>query len=48
MHIGNTEVFLESMMFASALNKTLRKIFLQRDTIGLKPSGGYTCNNKCK
>jgi len=46
MHVGNIEVFLESVTIASACNKVLRKRFLQPDTIGLLPTGGYTCNNK--
>jgi len=35
MHVGNIEVFLESIKIASACNKVLRKRFLQPDTIGL-------------
>ena len=31
---------------ASACNKVLRRKFLKSDTIGLIPTGGYTCNNK--
>jgi len=46
MHVGNIEVFLESVTIASACNKVLRKRFLQPDNIGLIPPGGYTCNNK--
>jgi len=46
MHVGNIEVFLESVTIASAFNKVLRERFLQPDTIGLIPTGGYTCNNK--
>jgi len=46
MHVGNIEVFLESVTIASARNNVLRKRFLQPDTIGLIPTGGYTCNNK--
>ena len=42
MHIGNTEVFLESITIASACNKLLRKCFLQPDNTGLIPTGGYT------
>jgi len=45
MHMGNIEVFRESITIASACNKVLRKRFLQPDTIGLIPTGGYTCNN---
>ena len=44
MQIGNLDVFLESITIASACNKVLRKRFLQPDTIGLIPTGGYTCN----
>ena len=40
------EVFLESLTIASACNKVLRGKFLKPDTIGLIPTGGYTCNNK--
>ena len=36
--------FLESINIASACNKVLRKRFLQPDTMGLIPTGGYTCN----
>jgi len=46
MHVGNIEVFLESATIASACNKFVHKRFLQPDTIGLIPNGGYTCNNK--
>jgi len=46
MHIGNIEVFLEAVTFASACNKVLRKRFLKPDTVGLIPTRGYTCNNK--
>jgi len=45
MQIGNIDVFRESIKIASACNKVLRKRFLQPDTIGLIPTGGYTCNN---
>jgi len=45
MQIGNLEVFLESIIIASACNKVLRKLFLQTDTIGLILTGGYTCNH---
>ena len=40
--IGNIDVFQESITIASACNKFLRKRFLQPDTIGLIPNGGYT------
>jgi G:T-mismatch repair DNA endonuclease (very short patch repair protein) len=46
MHIGNMELFLESITNASACNKLLRKRFMQPDTIGLIPTGAYTCNTK--
>jgi len=46
LQIGNIEVFLESLTIASACNKVLRCMFLKPDTIGLIPTGGYTCNNK--
>ena len=46
IEIGNVDVFLESVTIASACNKVLRKRFLKPDTIGLIPTGGYTCNNK--
>ena len=45
MQIGNIEVFLESIMIASACNEILRKRFLQPEAIGLIPTGGYICNN---
>jgi hypothetical protein len=44
MVVGNVDVFLESCTIASACNKLLRKRFLKPETIGLIPSGGYTCN----
>jgi hypothetical protein len=28
----------------SACNKVLRSTFLKHDTIGMNPTGGYTCN----
>jgi len=45
MQKGNLEVFLESVSIASACNKILVKSFLQPDTIGLIPTGVYTCNH---
>ena len=42
MQIRNLEVFLESITIASACNKFLRNRFLQPDTMGLIPTGGYT------
>ena len=44
IEIGNIEVFLEAFTIASASNKVLRKKFLKPYTIGLIPSGGYSCN----
>ena len=46
MQIGHIEVFVESITIASACKKVLRKRFLKPDTIGLIPTGGYTCNNR--
>ena len=45
IEIGSNEVFLESFTIASACNKVFRKRFLKHDTIGLIPTGGYSCNN---
>ena len=44
MKVGNVDVFLESCTIASACNKVFRKRFLKPETIGLIPSGGYSCN----
>jgi len=44
--IGHIDVFVESITIAFACNKVLRKRFLKPDTIGLIPTGGYTCNNR--
>ena len=44
IQIGNIEVFLEAITIASACNKVLSKRFLKPDTIGLIPTGGYSCN----
>ena len=44
--IGIIDVFQESITIESACNKILRKRFLQTDTIGLIPKGGYTANIK--
>ena len=46
MEFGNVDVFLESCTIASACNKVLRKRFLKPETVGLIPSGGYSCNRK--
>jgi hypothetical protein len=43
MVIGNIAVFLEAITIASACNKVLRKTFLEPFTIGLIPTGGYSC-----
>jgi len=42
MRIGNMD--FESTNIASACNKFNRKRFLKLETMGLIPSGGYTCN----
>ena len=42
LHIGNIEVFLESVTIASSYNNLLRKRFLKNNTIGLISPGGYT------
>jgi hypothetical protein len=44
MLVGNIDVFLESVTYASACNNVLRKLFLKPDTTGLIPMGGYTGN----
>ena len=44
IQIGNIDVFLESVIIASACNKVMRKMFLKPNTIGLIPSDGYTGN----
>ena len=36
--------FQESITIASACNKILRKLFLEPDTIGFIPTGGYSGN----
>jgi len=46
MQTGHIDVFVESITRASACNKVLRKRVLKPDTIGLIPTGGYTCNNR--
>jgi len=46
MQTGHIDVFVESITIASACSKFLRKRFLKPDTIGLIPTGGYTCNNR--
>jgi len=44
IEIGNVDVFTESVTITSACNKLLRKRFLQPNTIGILPTGGYSCN----
>ena len=44
LHVGNIDVFHETVTIASACNKVLRKLFLKPDTIGLIPAGGYKGN----
>ena len=44
LQFGNIDVIHESVTIASACNKVLRKLFLTPDTIGLKPTGGYSGN----
>lgn len=39
-------MFLESITIASSCNKVLRKQFLQPDSIGVIPTGGYSGNVK--
>ena len=46
MQIGHIDFFVESIALEFACNKVLRKRFLKPDTIGLIPTGGYTCNNR--
>jgi hypothetical protein len=46
MEIGNIEVFLEAVTIASACNKVLRKKFLEPETTGFLPAGGYIANNR--
>jgi len=46
MQIGHINVFVESITIASAGNKFLRKRFRKSDTIGLIPTGRYTCKNR--
>jgi len=46
MEIGHIDVFVEAITIASVCNKVMRKRFLKPGTIGLIPTGGYTCNNK--
>ena len=44
MEVGKVDVFLDPCTIASACNKVSRKRFLKPETIGLIPSGGYSCN----
>jgi hypothetical protein len=46
LHIGNFEVFLQSLTIASACNKLLRLNFLKYDTIALIRMAGYFCSDK--
>ena len=46
MQIGNCEFFLEAIIIASACNNNLRIRFLEPDTTGLIPNGGYKGNVK--
>jgi len=46
MQTGHIDVFVESITIASACNEVLRKRFVKPDTIGLIPTGGYSCNNR--
>jgi len=46
MQSGHIDVFVETITIESACNKLLLKRFLNPDTIGLVPTGGYTCNNR--
>jgi len=46
MQIRHIDVFVDNIKIASACNKVLRKRILKPDTIGLIPTGGYTCNNR--
>jgi len=46
MQTGNIDVLVESITIAYVYNKVLRKRFLKPDTIGIIPTGGYTCNNR--
>jgi hypothetical protein len=44
MQLGYIEVFLEAITIASKCNEVLRKRFLETDTVGLIPTGGYIGN----
>jgi hypothetical protein len=44
MEIGNIDDLVEAITIASACNKVLRKKFLKPFTIGLIPTGGYSCD----
>ena len=44
--IGHIDVFVESFTITSACNNVLRKRFLKPDSIGLIPTGGFSCNNR--
>ena len=42
--VRNVDIFLETCTIASACNKVLHKRFLKPETVGLIPTGGYSCN----
>ena len=46
LQVGNIEVFQEAVKTTSSCSKVLRELFLEPDTIGLIPSGGYSGNVK--
>jgi len=46
LNIGEFDVFVQAITITSAFYNFLRKRFLKSDTIGLIPTGGYTCINR--
>jgi len=46
MQIGHIDVFVESIIIASACIKVLSKRFLKPDTTGLIPTGWFTSNSR--
>ena len=44
IELGNLDVFMEAITIVSACNKVLRKRLVKPNTIGLIPTGGYSCN----
>ena len=46
IQIGHNDVFVESITIASAWNNAFRKRFVKPDTLGLIPTGRYTCKNR--